>query len=109
MPNSGLTSAPARAMGVPRTKRDDLELLVNSRNPIVTVETGEEPRFVELLERVAVDLGISRAMGVPRTKRDDLELLVNSRNPIVTVETGEEPRFVELLERVAVDLGIPLY
>jgi AAA+ superfamily predicted ATPase len=58
MPNSGLTSAPARAMGVPRTKRDDLELLVNSRNPIVTVETGEEPRFVELLERVAVDLGI---------------------------------------------------
>jgi len=33
-------------------------LLINSRNPIVTVETGEEQRLVALLERVAEDLQI---------------------------------------------------
>jgi len=33
-------------------------LLINSRNPMVTVETGEEQRFVDLLEHVAADLGI---------------------------------------------------
>lgn len=47
-----------RPFGAPRTKRDELELLINSRNPIVTVETGEEQRLVALLERVAEDLQI---------------------------------------------------
>jgi len=32
--------------------------MVNSRNPIVTVETSEELRFSGLLERVAEELGI---------------------------------------------------
>src|SRR5271166_3853272 len=34
-------------------KRDQLCLLINSRNPIITVETSEEQRLSELLERVA--------------------------------------------------------
>jgi ATP-dependent 26S proteasome regulatory subunit len=39
-------------------KRDQLCLLINSRNPIITVETNEEQRFTELLERVATRLTI---------------------------------------------------
>jgi ATP-dependent 26S proteasome regulatory subunit len=39
-------------------KREALALLVNSRNPIVTVETSEEQRLSALLERVAEELGI---------------------------------------------------
>lgn len=39
-------------------KCDQLCLLVNSRNPIITVETGEEQRLIALLERVAERLGI---------------------------------------------------
>ena len=39
-------------------KRDQLCLLVNSRNPIITVETGEEQRLLVLLEGVAERLSI---------------------------------------------------
>jgi hypothetical protein len=39
-------------------KRDQLCLLVNSRNPIITVETGEEQRFIALLQQVVARLGI---------------------------------------------------
>ena len=49
---------PTRPFAAPRTKRDELELLINSRNPIVTVETSEEQRLGALLERVAADLQI---------------------------------------------------
>ena len=35
-----------------------LTLLINSRNPIITVETGEEQRFLAVLERVATQLDI---------------------------------------------------
>ncbi len=59
MANPAPAGSPVRPAGAPRTKRDELALLINSRNPIVTVETAEEQRFVELLERVALDLGIS--------------------------------------------------
>ncbi len=41
-----------------RAKRGELALLVNSRNPIVTVETSEEARFSTLVECVAEELGI---------------------------------------------------
>ena len=57
-PNPGPAGSPGRPVGTPRTKRDELALLINSRNPIVTVESAEEQRFVELLEHVALDLGI---------------------------------------------------
>jgi hypothetical protein len=39
-------------------KRDQLCLLINSRNPIITVETTEEQRFTALLERVGDRLTI---------------------------------------------------
>ena len=37
---------------------EQLSLLINSRNPIITVESGEEQRFLGLLERVAEQLSI---------------------------------------------------
>jgi AAA+ superfamily predicted ATPase len=43
---------------VPDGKRDQLCLLINSRNPIITVETTEEQRFTTLLERVGDRLTI---------------------------------------------------
>jgi len=68
----------------PRTKLDELALLINSRNPIVSVETSEEQRFLTLLERVAEELGIplfvwsvtaglSRAGGAPLYNSDQPE------------------------------------
>ena len=39
-------------------KRAEQGLMVNSRNPIVTVETSEEARFSTLVECVAEELGI---------------------------------------------------
>ena len=39
-------------------KCDQLSLLVNSRNPIITVESSEEQRFLGLLERVAEQLSV---------------------------------------------------
>ncbi|MGB7470012.1 MAG: hypothetical protein WBW58_11665, partial [Candidatus Acidiferrum sp.] len=38
-------------------KHDELRLLVNSRHPIITVETAEEERFEQLLLDVATELG----------------------------------------------------
>jgi len=42
----------------PNAAVSQLTLLINSRNPIITVETGEEQRFLSLLERVATQLQI---------------------------------------------------
>jgi ATP-dependent 26S proteasome regulatory subunit len=39
--------------------RDTLRLLINSRSPIITIETGEEQRACDLLEQVASELNIS--------------------------------------------------
>jgi len=57
-------------------KRDELRLLINSRNPIITVETAEEERLERLLTAIAVELciplftwsvttGLSRIEGAP--------------------------------------------
>lgn len=70
------SAAPAKPIPGRRDKLGELGLLINSRNPIVTVETSEEQRFLSLLERVAGELGIplfvwsvttglSRAGGAP--------------------------------------------
>ncbi len=40
------------------TKRDELRLLVNSRHPIIAIETPEELRVEELLTEVASELGV---------------------------------------------------
>jgi AAA+ superfamily predicted ATPase len=40
------------------SKQDELRLLVNSRHPIITVETSEEERIDSLLMKVATDLDV---------------------------------------------------
>jgi hypothetical protein len=50
---------PARpGVAVNRKKHDELRLLINSRNPIITVETTEEDRFEELLQTLSAELGV---------------------------------------------------
>jgi hypothetical protein len=44
--------------GVAGSRHDELRLLINSRNPIITVETPEEQRFEQLLVQIATELGI---------------------------------------------------
>jgi hypothetical protein len=39
-------------------KKDELRLLVNSRHPLITIETSEETRVEELLLDVAAELGV---------------------------------------------------
>src|SRR5208337_554070 len=39
-------------------QRERLCLLINSRNPIITVETSEEQRFLELLSATAQELNV---------------------------------------------------
>src|SRR5580704_6868183 len=39
-------------------KHDELRLLVNSRHPIITVETPEEERFEQIVLEVATELGV---------------------------------------------------
>jgi len=69
---------------VSSAKRDQLCLLINSRNPIITVETTEEVRFSALLESVAerlmiplytwsVTTGLARAGGAPLYNSDQPE------------------------------------
>ena len=43
----------------PDSKHDDLRLLINSHNPIITVETTEEDRLKELLLMIATELDVS--------------------------------------------------
>ena len=40
------------------SKHDELRLLVNSRHPLITVETPEEERFEQMLLEVATELGV---------------------------------------------------
>ncbi len=48
--NAGATAA--------HNEIDDLRLLVNSRQPVITVETSEEERLEQMLLQVAVELGV---------------------------------------------------
>jgi len=65
-PVGGRTARPAAGSGAragavttPKpNKHDELRLLVNSRHPIITVETAEEERFEQLLLDVATELGV---------------------------------------------------
>ena len=64
------------------TKRDELRLLVNSRHPIITVETSEEERVEQLLYQIGTELdvpvytwsvtkGLARFRGEPLYHTDD--------------------------------------
>ena len=55
----GGTAANPSSKSTPRpNKHDELRLLVNSRHPIITVETPEEERFEQLLCDVAMELAV---------------------------------------------------
>jgi ATP-dependent 26S proteasome regulatory subunit len=71
-----LTSEPLRAAHQPQNKPDELRLLVNSRHPIITIETPEEERAEQILLEVAAELavplytwsvtsGLAKAHGAP--------------------------------------------
>jgi hypothetical protein len=47
-----------RASGAPINRHDELRLLLNSRNPIITVETTEEERLAHLLLALATEMGV---------------------------------------------------
>jgi ATP-dependent 26S proteasome regulatory subunit len=89
-----LTQSPAPAASLPakpatprQNKRDELRLLVNSRHPIITVETSEEERLEQLLLDTAAELtvplytwsvtsGLAKAHGAPIYNTDNPEQAV---------------------------------
>jgi hypothetical protein len=61
VPRAPLAGNPSLAGGLgsgPSTAVVQLTLLINSRSPVITVETSEEQRFLAVLERVAAQLYI---------------------------------------------------
>ena len=63
-------------------KRDELRLLVNSRHPVITIETTEEERVEQLLFQIGTELdvpvynwsvtkGLARFRGEPLYHTDD--------------------------------------
>ncbi len=54
-----LNGMPTTFASAPTKKQEELRLLINSRNPIISVESDEEDRFTRLLASVAADLGVS--------------------------------------------------
>jgi hypothetical protein len=58
MPVSAGASTPASVRPKQPNKHDELRLLINSRHPIISVETPEEERFEELLVDVVTELGV---------------------------------------------------
>ena len=61
--NQKIAAAPAANASLagarqPNSKHDELRLLLNSRNPIITVETTEEDRLKELVLVIATELGV---------------------------------------------------
>jgi hypothetical protein len=83
-PNGGAGSAKPLAIAGSITKQDELRLLVNSRHPIISVETSEEERIDALLMAIATELdvplytwtvttGLARMKGAPLYNSDTPE------------------------------------
>lgn len=83
--------ASAGAPGRPKepNKHDELRLLINSRHPIITVETAEEERLEAMLLDVATELsvplyewsvttGLAKAHGAPMYNTDNPEQAVSN-------------------------------
>ena len=65
----GRAAANPSSKSTPRpNKHDELRLLVNSRHPIITVETPEEERFEQLLCDVAMELTGARKINPDRVQ-----------------------------------------
>jgi hypothetical protein len=75
---------PAKSPSPSPSKQDELRLLVNSRHPIITIETSEEERAEQLLLQVAAELavplftwsvtaGLAKAHGTPIYNTDSPE------------------------------------
>ncbi len=85
---SGTPGLPAaRGASAAIDKHDELRLLVNSRHPIITVETGEEERLEGLLFDVATEMsvplyewsvttGLAKAHGAPIYNTDQPEQML---------------------------------
>jgi ATP-dependent 26S proteasome regulatory subunit len=80
--SAGLTARPTQP-----NKHDELRLLINSRHPILTVETSEEERLEAMLMDVAMELdvplyewsvttGLAKAHGAPLYNTDNPEQAV---------------------------------
>jgi hypothetical protein len=57
-------------------KREQLCLLLNSRNPIITVETNEEQRFSELLERAEIEQAIISTLYTAFSQKSQLSTAI---------------------------------
>ena len=79
-----IASAPLRSGAQRQDKHDELRLLINSRHPIITIETPEEERAEQLLLEVAAELaaplytwsvtaGLAKAHGAPIYNTDSPE------------------------------------
>jgi ATP-dependent 26S proteasome regulatory subunit len=82
-----IASAPTKPAAMRQDKHDELRLLVNSRHPIITIETPEEERVEQLLLEVAAELavplytwsvtaGLAKAHGAPIYNTDNPEQAV---------------------------------
>ena len=83
-PVSASASMGAAGRSNPPSKHDELRLLINSRHPIITVETAEEERLEVMLLDVATELavplyewsvttGLAKAHGAPMYNTDNPE------------------------------------
>jgi ATP-dependent 26S proteasome regulatory subunit len=83
-PISAGASMGAAGRSNPPSKHDELRLLINSRHPIITVETAEEERLEAMLLDVATELavplyewsvttGLAKAHGAPMYNTDNPE------------------------------------
>jgi ATP-dependent 26S proteasome regulatory subunit len=82
-PNT-LASLPLKSPALRQNKHDELRLMINSRHPIITIETPEEERAEQLLLEVSADLaaplytwsvtsGLAKAHGAPIYNTDSPE------------------------------------
>lgn len=71
---------------------EQLKLLIRSGHPIIAIETGDEPRALELITKVAEDLQIPAAVwsmttGLIANNKGTLERLVSEGKPLLALQT----------------------
>jgi len=111
-----------------KTELNDLRLLVKSKNPIITIETHEENRAVELVTQLAIHFnkpvfGWDRVDGITRVDlAHDLSEIENSKEPLHALKHikslkrpgifilcdfhpyfEDEPKIVRLVKEIAID------